>query len=392
MNGEIGGRIKTLKRRLIHSPSKKIYTFKPLNEITLMNMSLTNEQRMRKNFGVSPDGKDVQEFVLKNSNGIEMGVLNYGGIIRYLKVPDRHGNYDNVVLGFDRFEDYLINTPYFGAIIGRYANRINGGKFNLNGQHYSLAQNLGNVHLHGGLVGFDKVIWEVETEVFEEGMALNLFYLSPHMEEGYSGNLRVNVNYSLKNDNSFTITYRATTDQATVLNLTQHSYFNLSGGRNSVLNHELMVNAASYLPVDDSLIPTGEIAPVKHTPFDFQVSKTIGQDIDHQLLKGTDGFDQNLVLKTTNDIKVIYAGKVYEPESGRVVDFYTSEPGVQIFTANFFDGSIKGHGGVSYNKYYGLCLETQHFPDSPNQPKFPSTELLPGGEFISETKFVFSVK
>jgi aldose 1-epimerase len=346
---------------------------------------------MRRNFGVTPNGEEVHEYILENSNGVQLSVLNYGGIVRSLKVPDRKGILEDVVLGFDTMEDYIDKSPYFGAIVGRYANRIANGSFFLDGKKYSLARNIQNNHLHGGQKGFDKVIWDVTDERFTEGQGLRLTYTSKHMEEGYPGTLEVEVHYILTPENELIIRYKADTDQPTILNLTQHSYFNLNGGKENILDHQLSLTATHYTVVNKELIPTGEIRSVNATPFDFSHPVTIRERMSDEMLLSTDGYDQNLILKLQDNPELIFAGEVREPSSGRILTVHTTEPGVQLFTSNFFDGSMKGKGGTPYTKYYGLCLETQHFPDSPHHPAFPSTVLRPGETYHSETRYGFSV-
>ena len=345
-----------------------------------------------KSFGTMPDGNEVKAFTLTNINGIEMTVISYGGIITSLKTPDRNGNLADIVLGYDDLQSYLDFNPYFGAIVGRYGNRIARGKFTIDDTEYALAvNNIGN-HLHGGIVGFDKVIWEVSPFESDEGVGLKLSYLSRDMEEGYPGNLNVSVTYYLSNENSLEFEYVATTDKKTVVNLTQHSYFNLKGD-GDILDHELMLNASKYVPVDSTLIPTGELLPVEDTPFDFTISKKIGQDIDddHQQIKYGNGFDHCWILNQTEE-DINHGATLYEPTTGRVMEVYTTEPGIQFYSGNFLDGTAVGKGKKAYTRRTGLCLETEHFPDSPNQPLFPSTGLNPGEEYRTKTVLKFSVR
>ncbi len=338
-------------------------------------------------FGKTAEGKDVDLYTLTNTNGLKAQIMTYGGIVTSLLVPDKNGVFADIVLGCDSLEEYIKGTPYFGALIGRYGNRIAKGKFTLDGVEYTLATNNGPNHLHGGLKGFDKVVWNAEQMQTDKGPALKLTYLSKDGEEGYSGNLSCTVIYTLTNDNELKISYEAETDKNTVINLTHHSYFNL-GGHNSgdILGHELTINADSFTPVDKDLIPTGEIKSVKGTPMDFTNPMAIGSRIKQ--VQG--GYDHNYVLKSS-DGSLALAALVYEPKSGRVMEVFTTEPGVQFYTGNFLDGSNKGKGAV-YNKHNGFCLETQHFPDSPNKPQFPSTVLKPGDKYKHETVYKFSTR
>lgn len=340
------------------------------------------------------DFDSIQLYTLKNDSGMTVQVTNYGAIITSIQVPDRDGKLADVALGYHKLEDYInaVDKPYFGAIVGRYGNRIAGGEFELNGETYSLLKNNGENHLHGGAVGFDKVVWEAR---YDQGAnSIQLSYLAKDREEGYPGNLQVRVTYSLREDNSLVIDYHATTDKATPVNLTQHTYFNLKGeGAGTILDHELMLNAARYTPVDEGLIPTGELAPVAGTPFDFQTAKPIGRDIDqkHEQLKFGGGYDHNWVLnRPKGDGELSLAARVTEPASGRVLEVFTTEPGIQFYCGNFLDGRLTGKSGRPYVHRGGFCLETQHFPDSPNQPEFPSTILKPGETYESQTVFKFS--
>jgi len=344
-------------------------------------------------FGTLPDGQAVDRYTLTNKNGVVMQVMNYGGIITSLRVPDKNGVVEDVVLGYDSLSGYLQPTPYFGAIVGRYGNRIAGGKFKLDGKTYTLAQNNNGQHLHGGLKGFDKVYWTITEEPSAEGTALRLQYTSKDMEEGYPGTLNVTVRYTLTNDNALKIDYEATTDKKTVVNITQHSYFNLTGnGKHDILGHELTLAADKLVPVGKTLIPTGKLTDVTNTPFDFRKPTIIGARIDgkdQQLVYGG-GYDHCWVITPGDSTKAI--ATVYEATSGRVLEVYTTEPGVQFYSGNFLDGSITGKGGVVYTKRFGLCLETQHFPDSPNQPSFPSVVLNPGQTYKTQTVYRFSTR
>ena len=345
-------------------------------------------------FGKLPSGEKITKYQLTNKHGMEVAIINYGGVITNLKVPDKNGAIEDVVLGFDSLEDYLIPPPYFGAIIGRYGNRIAGGKFAIDGEEYTLAQNDGKNHLHGGNKGFDKVVWEVKPIQEKDYLALQLSYTSKDMEEGYPGNLKTIVTYTLDNTNTLKVAYEATTDKKTVVNLTQHSYFNLSGDfSKTILDHQIMINADAFLPVDSSLIPTGEFKDVAGTPFDFRSSKVIGKEINtenEQLERGL-GYDHCWVLNNQNNGQQL-AATAYDPESGRIMEVFTDEPGIQFYTGNFLDGTLSAKGGGTYAKRTGFCLETQHYPDSPNQKEFPSVELKPGETYKTETSFKFSTK
>lgn len=345
-------------------------------------------------FGQMPDGRAVEVFTLANASGMRVRAIDYGGIILSLEVPDRDGQVTDVALGYEHLEGYLEETPYFGAIIGRYGNRIAGGAFTLEGETYTLAVNNGPNHLHGGLVGFDKVIWDAEPFENDTGAGVIFTYTSADGEEGYPGTLTTRVTYTLTDRNELIFDYHATTDKATPVNLTQHTYFNLAGdGSGDILGHELTLRAESYTPVDATLIPTGEIAPVAGTPFDFTTGKPIGAEIDadDEQLRYGGGYDHNFVVDR-RQCGLVHAAQVYEPTSGRVMDVHTTELGVQFYTGNFLDGSITGKSGHVYEHRNGFCLETQHYPDSPNQPEFPTTILLPGEEYTSQTVYAFSVR
>ena len=313
--------------------------------------------------------------------------MNYGGIITEIQTPDRNGKMGNITLGFDNLDQYLAGHPNFGALIGRFGNRIANAQFSLDGETYQLAANNGNNSLHGGLKGFDDVVWDPEVISCDERAALQLTYVSPDGEEGYPGTLKVTVVYELLMDQLF-ITYEAETDKATPVNLTNHAYFNLAG-EGTILDHILYINASKYTPVNDELIPTGELAYVEGTPFDFRKPFVIGERID-EIGGNPGGYDHNFVLDGSADEKVL-AAKLMDPKSGRFVEVITTEPGVQFYTGNFLDGTLKS-GDFTFIRHSGLCLETQHFPDSPNQPNFPSTILRPGEKFISQTIFKFGVE
>jgi aldose 1-epimerase len=338
-------------------------------------------------FGITPEGDSVTLYTLKNEQDIVVKITSYGGIITEIHTPDRDGKPGNIVLGFGKLEPYLSGSPYFGAIIGRYGNRIARGSFTLDGERYQLALNDGNNSLHGGTRGFDKVVWDAEVIACNERAALKLTYVSADGEEGYPGTLTTTVTYELLMDKLF-ITYEAETDRATVVNLTNHSYFNLAG-EGTILDHVLYINASRYTPVDEELIPTGELANVEGTPFDFRKPRVIGDRIE-ETGGNPVGYDHNFVLDSSPGEKVL-AAKLMDPKSGRTLEVTTTEPGVQFYSGNFLDGSLVS-GGISYVRNYGLCLETQHFPDSPNHPDFPSTVLRPGGKFISQTIFSFGVE
>jgi aldose 1-epimerase len=367
-----------------------------LNSSALPSTGTKGDKKMkpaieRTNFGKTVDGTAVDLYTLTNANGMKAKIMTYGGIITELHVPDRGGKFGDVVLGFDNLEGYLAEHPYFGAIVGRYANRIAKAKFTLDGKEYTLATNNGPNSLHGGLKGFDKKVWKAEPRENPDEVALNLTYRSADMEEGYPGNLSVSVTYTLTNKNELRIDYRAATDKPTILNLSNHSYFNLAGpASGNVLNHELLLAADEYTPVDDALIPTGEIASVRGTPLDFTDPKTIGSRIGEIPAK-IGGYDHNLVLRSGGK-KLELAVRAYEPKSGRVMEMLTTEPGVQFYTGNFLDGKLKGKGGVLYQKHQGFCLEAQHYPDSVNQPNFPSVILRPGETYKQSTVYKFSVK
>jgi aldose 1-epimerase len=338
-------------------------------------------------FGMSPEGDSIMLYTLKNERDIIVTITNYGGIITGIYTPDKNGKSTNITLGFDKLEPYLAPHPHFGALVGRYANRIAGAGFDLDGVHYTLAANDGNNSLHGGLKGFDKKLWTPEVINCDERAALSLTYLSPDGEEGYPGNLKVTVTYELLMD-QFYITYEAETDKATVLNLSNHTYFNLAG-EGTILDHILYLNASRYTPVNDELIPTGELANVEGTPFDFRKPHVIGDRFD-QVGGNPAGYDHNFVIDgPEGEMKL--AAKVMDPKSGRFLEVTTTQPGVQFYTGNFLDGSLSS-GDFRFVQHSGFCLETQHFPDSPNQPDFPSTVLRPGEKFVSQTIWKFGVE
>lgn len=343
-------------------------------------------------FGVLPGGKEVYKYVLKNKNGVEVHVINYGAIITNIKAPDKNGKFDDIVLGYDSLAGYLKATPYFGAVVGRYGNRIANGKFLIDGKEYTLVQNNNGQHLHGGTKGFDKVFWNIDSLAGSHGKGLTLTYRSADMEEGYPGNLDVEVQYVLTDNNELQINYQATTDKPTVVNLTQHTYFNLTGSQRDILDHELVLNADQFVPVNKSLIPEGKLDPVKGTPFDFTTAHKVGERIDenHPQLRIAGGYDHCWVLNDKDSLKNV--GSLSEASTGRFVEVKTTEPGVQFYSGNFLDGSITGKGGVKYVRRFGLCLETEHFPDSPNQSQFPSVLLKPGEVYRTSTVYTFGVR
>jgi len=345
-------------------------------------------------FGTTPDGKTVDLYTLTNSHGMEVRAMTYGGIIVSLRVPDKSGKVADVVLGFDTFDGYLDNKPYMGAIVGRYGNRIANAEFTLDGVKYTLAKNNGPNSLHGGVKGFDKVVWDGESLANADGAGVAFTYLSKDGEEGFPGNLRVKVTYTLTEKNELIVDYHATTDKATPVNLTQHSYFNLSGeGNGDILKHEVRLNADKFTAVDDNLIPTGELRLVKGTPLDFDKSTAIGARINdnYQQLVIAKGYDHNFVINRKGD-GLELAARVKDPASGRVLEVLTTQPGVQFYTGNFLDGTVTGKQGHVYKQRYGFCLETQHYPDSPNHPEFPTSILRPGQTYESRTVFKFSAE
>lgn len=344
---------------------------------------------MQRHYGKLQDGSDVTLVTLANGKGIEVDVISYGGIITRLVTPDAGGESGDIVLGLDSLEDYVSSSPYFGAIIGRYGNRIGKGRFKLNGRNYQLSVNDGANHLHGGAAGFDKLNWSMTPFVTEHSAGVSLTLTSPDGDQGYPGTLQARVVYELTSENELDMRFSATTDKPTIVNMTHHSYFNLAGS-DSILNHELMIPAQSFTPVDAGLIPTGEFRDVAGTPFDFTTAKPIGPDInvDNEQLKRGLGYDHNWVLKKAADEEMILSARLTEPKSGRVLEVWSIEPGVQFYSGNFLDGTLSGKGIV--HKYRsGLCLEPQHFPDSPNQSNFPSTTLLPGDAYATRIMYRF---
>jgi aldose 1-epimerase len=343
-------------------------------------------------FGKTKEGTPVDLFTLRNANGVEAQICNYGGIVTSLKVPDRTGKFGDVVLGYDNLDDYLKSSPFFGAMVGRYGNRIAKGRFTLDGVEYKLATNNGPNSLHGGIKGFDKEVWQSKSLVTPDGPALELSYVSKDGEEGFPGTLTVTAVYTLTRDNGLRLEYTATTDKDTVVNLTQHSYFNLAG-KGDVLGHQLYLNASRFTPVDSTLIPTGELRSVEGTPFDFRKPTAIGARInqDDQQLKLGNGYDHCFVVDKPMG-KLGLLARVTEPTTGRVLEAYSTEPGVQFYTGNFLDGTLTGKGGWVYQFRNGFCLEPQHYPDSPNHPEFPSVVLKPGQVYRNTIIFKFSTE
>tara|TARA_B100001123_G_C15343630_1_gene1036078 strand:- start:7400 stop:8467 length:1068 start_codon:yes stop_codon:yes gene_type:complete len=348
----------------------------------------------KKAFGRTLDGVDIDQYILKNRNGMEISAINYGGIITSWKAKDREGNYKDIVLGFNKLSEYETESPYFGAIIGRYGNRIAKGKFTLNGEKYTLAVNNGKNHLHGGLKGFDKVVWDSKEVVEDMTASLVLSYVSNDMEEGYPGNLEVQVIYTLNNNDELSVKYEAVSDKTTIINLTQHSYFNLSADFNkNILDHDILINADSFLPVDSILIPTGEIRNVGDTPFDFRRPKNVGEEISNsnkQLMIGN-GYDHCWVLNN-QDQGLRFVASAYDSGTGRLLEVFSDQPGIQFYSGNFLDGTLKSKIGGIYDFRSGFCLETQHYPNSPNEKGFPSVNLNPGEKYMTETIFKFSSK
>ncbi|HEY3914282.1 MAG TPA: aldose epimerase family protein [Verrucomicrobiae bacterium] len=343
-------------------------------------------------FGATPDGEAVEIYTLHNSKGAEARIMTYGGIVVSLKMPDKKGEFNDVVLGYDNLDSYVKNSPYFGALIGRYGNRIAGGKFTLDGQTYNLPINDGPNTLHGGKKGFDKRVWTAKAHKTADGPQLVLHYLSKDGEEGFPGNLDVTAVYTLTEDNALKLEYTATTDKDTVLNLTHHGYWNLAGS-GDILSHVVMIPASKYTPVDSTLIPTGELAPVENTPFDFRTATPIGARIgdDNEQLKFGKGYDHNWVIdKKFGDLTLM--ARVTEPNTGRVMEVWSTEPGLQFYSGNFLDGTITGKYGWVYQHRNAFCMEPQHYPDSPNKPGFPTTELKPGETFHNVIMYKFSTQ
>ena len=359
------------------------------------NKNFMNQLKIeKKEFGTTEDNVTVYQFVLSNENGMEVSIINYGGIITSLKAKDRHGKYQDIVLGFNSLAPYEDENPYFGALIGRYGNRIAKGAFRLDDKTYNLDINNAPNHLHGGLKGFHKVVWNPKEIINGTNVSLELTYLSKHMEEGYPGNLDVKVTYTLNNKDELHVLYEAETDKKTIINLTQHSYFNLSGDfSEDILNHEIKINADAFLPVDETLIPTGEIRSVEGSPFDFRNLKLIGRDIDSNdnQIKFGKGYDHCWVINN-QDAGLRHVASLYHSQTGRIMEIESDQPGIQFYSGNFLDGTLESKGEGYYNYRTGLCLETQQYPDSPNQKNFPSVVLNPNEKYITKTIFKFSSK
>ena len=345
-------------------------------------------------FGQTPEGIGVKLYTLINCKGLKAQITNFGAILVSLEVPDRNGKIDDITLGYDNLAAYIRENPYFGAIVGRYGNRIAKGRFSLDGVTYQLKINDGENHLHGGVKGFDKVLWQAQPLEQNDVVGIKLTYVSKDGEEGYPGNLQCSVTYTLTDNDELKLSYEAQTDKATPVNLTHHSYFNLAGqGSRDILYHQLMLCAENFTPVDSSIIPTGQLQSVKDTPMDFTKPAAIGSRIndDYEQLKFGKGYDHNWLLNKNGQNPAL-AARVYEPATGRVMEIYTTEPGIQFYSGNFLDGTIVGKQGRTYKQRYGFCLETQHYPDSPNKPEFPSTVLTPGKKYQTQTVHRFFTK
>jgi aldose 1-epimerase len=339
-------------------------------------------------FSKSGQDKGVYLFTLINDKGTEVKITNFGGIVTSIKTIDKNGKYDDIVLGFDTLEEYEAGHPYFGVICGRYANRIANAEFTIDKSVYKLAANDGKNTLHGGLKGYDKIIWMAGTVENKDEVGVKLAYLSPHMEEGFPGNLVLEVTYLLNNNNELVILYTARTDKTTVINVTNHSYFNLNGCKKEIYDHVLTINSDKLTEVTSDAIPTGKLFPVASTAFDFRKATKIGDTIN----KVPGGYDHNYILNKKNAGEYSLAAKLSDPESGRILETFTTEPGVQFYSGNFLDGTKKGKNGIAYKKHFGLCLETQHYPDSPHQSDFPTTLLKPGETYTQKTVYKFSVE
>lgn len=382
---------------------KRSFILAALIGIGLMSCSKTKNENESKTmtstiskdvFGDLPDGKKADLYTLTNANGMTVKITNYGGIITELTAKDKDGKWEDVVLGFDSLAPYLGEHPFFGALVGRFGNRIANGKFTLDGKTYNLPINNGPNSLHGGINGFNKKLWNATEIKTDSIVGLELTYLSKDGEEGYPGNLNVKVIYTLSNENGLRIDYEATTDKNTVINLTNHSYFNLTGLKRDILNHEVSIKSDSLVPVNAMLIPTGKLLNVKGTPFDFNEPTLVGKRIDDNTdvqIKNGGGYDHCWVINRAVDKSLLLFATVKDPESGRFMEVYTTEPAVQFYTGNFLDGKLTGKG-ATYSKRFGLCLETEHYPDAPNQPQFPTTELKPGETYKTSTEYKFSVK
>jgi len=365
-----------------------------MGETIIYNERIGKMNIVKRAFGETKDFQPVDIYTLTNNNGMEVCITNYGGIIQSLTAPDRYGKYKDIVMGYDNLDSYIHATPYFGAIVGRYSNRIAKGKFVLDGVEYKLAQNDGENHLHGGVKGFDKVVWKASPYRSNEGVSLKLDYLSVDGEEGFPGNLKATVTYTLSDDNELKIEYQAVTDKRTYVNMTNHSYFNLTSDFNrNILNHELWLNADRFVPINTEAIPLGNVDLVSGTPFDFTIPKKIGNNIkgNNQQLKNGIGFDHCMVFKNIDGPLKLQAS-VYEKESGRIMEVYTDQPAVQLYIGNHLNGNNIGKGQLPYHYRTGFCLETQHYPDSPNELQFPSTILNPGDKYFTVTSYKFYAK
>ncbi len=362
--------------------------------LCLLGGCVPNKSVTRQDYGDMPDGRDVELYTLTNANGLRATLTNYGAILVCMNIPDRNGEFADVTLGYDSLEGWLSNTSYFGSTVGRYGNRIADGKFTLDGKTYTLATNNGENHLHGGIKGFDKVLWDAKPVEHAGVRGVEFSYTSPDGEEGYPGSLKTTVTYLLNDNNELRVEFEATTDKPTIVNLCHHSYWNLTGDpANTILDHELMLAADRFLPVDETLIPTGELRPVEGTPFDFTTPTRIGAriDADNQQLKYGNGYDHCWVLRNQTG-KVALAATLHDPSTGRALDILTDQPGIQFYSGNFLDGSVTGKDGIKYQFRTGLCLETQHYPDSPNKPDFPSVVLRPGETYTHTMIHRFYVK
>jgi len=371
-----------------------VFALSLLGSVTLLAQDGLQRVRVQP-FGTLEDGRQVQLFILGNAHGMTVEIMDLGGIIISLNVADQVGNFADVTTGFDNPQPYIDGAGFMGAVVGRYANRIADAKFSINNVEYALARNNGNNAIHGGLIGFDKKVWGAEFLSTSDSAQLTLKTVSPDGEEGYPGQVNAQVVYTLNDQNQLIIDYSATTDKTTIINLTNHAYFNLEGHAfGNILEHEIMINADRYTPVDSESIPTGEIADVANTPLDFRTAKTIGQDIDsaHQQIQFGSGFDHNFVINHAAPGDVSLAAAVYAPGSGRTLNVYTDQPGMQFYTGNFLNGRLVGKGDTVYGHRAAFCLETQHFPDSPNKPDFPSTLLQPGERYTTRTIFEFGTR
>jgi len=359
-----------------------------------MNNNQTKSGIIKEEFG-KVDESPIDIYTLTNEKGAEARIINYGAIVVSLNMPDRNNNFADIVTGFDSLSGYVNDNAFFGSIVGRYGNRIGKGKFKLDGKDYQVTVNSNGNHLHGGTFGFNKVIWNAEPVESKDGPALNLTYISPDAEEGYPGTVTLTVIYTLTNDNELKIEYEGKTDKPTILNPTHHSYFNLTGDLNkTILEHELNIDADSTTPVNNSLIPTGEITAVENTPMDFRKPILIGLHINdkNEQIEFGRGYDHNWILNNYNKGTVRKVASLYEPKSGRLMEVLTDQPGLQFYSGNFLNGTVKGKGGVVYQYRTSLCLETQHYPDSPNKPGFPSVVLRPGEVYHHTTIYRFSTK